>query len=192
MDLSNIRVCPKCGAINPKDGKFCKDCGYSFFGKSSLKGYSNNSSLSEKSVGLAVVLSLLLPGGGHYYCGNPGTGVIYGITEVGTYIWGMVLLNDAYRVVRTDTYNSTDRRWEYSYDTQKDSDEATAGVCLIIGSIVLHVIDVIHAGLSTSDYNANLNRDESFLYEDKQKSIAIKPTYCANNGRLGLKLSCKF
>jgi hypothetical protein len=86
-DLSNSRICPKCGAINPKDSKFCKDCGYSFSAAMQLtqpiaqpvaqpKG-------PKKEPALSWALSFfLLPGIGQFYNGDGGKGIaqllIYG------------------------------------------------------------------------------------------------------------------
>jgi len=73
-DLTDKRICPKCGCINDKDVRFCKDCGYNF--AAAMQGQSQTQGKGpKKEPVVAWALSFfLLPGLGQFYNGEGGKG----------------------------------------------------------------------------------------------------------------------
>ena len=64
--------CPNCGKELPEGARFCPDCGFSSNGFGSGGNVDPNTAImfNKKSEGLALILSLLIPGLGHMYAGK--------------------------------------------------------------------------------------------------------------------------
>lgn len=67
--------CPNCGKEIPEGAKFCPDCGHGA-GASGDVSASAALMFNKKSEGLALILSLLIPGLGHIYVGQTNRGVM--------------------------------------------------------------------------------------------------------------------
>lgn len=74
------KKCPKCAEMVKVEAEVCRFCGHSFVvriyePKSDSRKFLELET-QKKSVGLAVLLNLLLPGAGYMYCGRVFLGVI--------------------------------------------------------------------------------------------------------------------
>jgi ribosomal protein L40E len=87
-NLQESRVCPKCGAINPKDNNFCKECGFNFASvKQEKKTFQSGASKKEPVLSWALSF-FLLPGLGQFYNGDGGKGAAQLIIYTGaTVLW---------------------------------------------------------------------------------------------------------
>lgn len=80
--------CPKCGAERLPQAQFCSNCGASFADLSSAGPPRKLESGPKKEPGVALCLSLLMPGAGQFYNGQPGKGGLF----LGSYLTGWGLL----------------------------------------------------------------------------------------------------
>ena len=82
-DINETKFCANCGFEMPKSTKFCPECGTSTDGVPQVVTSTNNSIVnSEKSPGLAAILSFLIVGLGQIYLGLTKKGIILFIAAV--------------------------------------------------------------------------------------------------------------
>lgn len=98
--------CPNCGASVPDGARFCSDCGHPLGatdGSQSDTGrttpdYQTKVYVNKKSEGLALVLSLLLPGLGEIYLGRIGRGIalmaVYLMGGIFATVWLIAAFDD--------------------------------------------------------------------------------------------------
>lgn len=95
--------CPDCGAEVPYGAKFCPSCGCAVGDQDSSPGpasyggykspdYQSKVYVNKKSEGLALVLSLLIPGLGEIYVGESGKGAAILVANILCWILGIWLL----------------------------------------------------------------------------------------------------
>jgi len=126
-NLQESRVCPKCGAINPKDNKFCKDCGFNF--ASAIKEKKPVQTWgSKKEPVLSWALSFfLLPGLGQFYNGDGGKGAAQLILYTGaTVLWAANLPQTEAIYVPGGYYGGG----YYTETTTGNEGLFTAGICV--------------------------------------------------------------
>ena len=80
LNKVKIMFCPKCAFDNPDDSEYCSSCGTplnnnAVYNKASQHVQSSYI-LPQKSTGVGIILSFLLPGLGHLYAGLIGMGLI--------------------------------------------------------------------------------------------------------------------
>ena len=140
LDLSQVRICPQCGIVNDLGNKFCRDCGRSFSGQQMNSAPQTIQIVTrpQKSVADAVILSILLPGCGHFLNGNNGKGVGF---LMGT---AMPVILGTSVAVGTDDANLG----------------AGIGMAMFLGSGVVHLADVITAGIDAHKCNTEPKRSE--------------------------------
>ena len=81
--VNETRFCANCGFEMPKSTKFCPECGTSTEGVPQVVNNTNNSVVnSDKSPGLAALLSFLIIGLGQVYLGLTKKGIILFIAAV--------------------------------------------------------------------------------------------------------------
>src|SRR4029450_4620773 len=119
--------CSNCGSANDSSAKFCEKCGAALSAAAAPAAEPDQrvrgqpapaapaASPTGKSPGLALVLSLVIPGVGQFYNNDVKKGAVilagyiiglflsYGVLSIPIWIWGMV---DAYRVA-----NGTMKKW---------------------------------------------------------------------------------
>lgn len=76
---SDEQFCSSCGETIKKDAEICPECGVS------QDGGSEN---QQKDPGIAALISLFIPGIGHYWAGNESHGIYW---FLGTSIWYVVM-----------------------------------------------------------------------------------------------------
>jgi len=140
--LSTIRICPKCGIINAKESKFCNDCGYSFL---------QIRPQQQKNPALAIGLSFIFPGGGHYYNGQYTKGAIFTISEIGMSIAGLIMMVEAEYLSCSGKGNN-----RYCY-YKTDEGLWTGGLVFLLGSAVVHIVDMYQAGVYANNYNKEMH-----------------------------------
>jgi len=87
-DTSRAGLCPVCGVKRYPEAKFCNHCGASF--ADILSGIESG---PKKQPVLAFGLSLLVPGAGQFYNGQPGKGILFFggcLTGWGLMVYGAV------------------------------------------------------------------------------------------------------
>ena len=82
INNQNTKFCANCGAKINANAVACPKCGASIAGNAGVS--------EEKSVGLSVVLSILLPGLGHFYLGLNQKGITFLIAYIIS--WILVIL----------------------------------------------------------------------------------------------------
>jgi ribosomal protein L40E len=121
-NLQESRVCPKCGAINPKENNFCKECGFNFASaikeKKPVQAWG-----SKKEPVLSWALSFfLLPGLGQFYNGDGGKGAAQLILYTGaTVLWVVNVPRTEYTYVYGGSYIER---------TSGNEGLFTAGICV--------------------------------------------------------------
>lgn len=89
-NVNETKFCANCGFEMPKTTKFCPECGNSTEGIPQVVNNVNNSVVnSDKSPGLAAILSFLIVGLGQIYLGLTKKGIIL---FVGAIISGVLML----------------------------------------------------------------------------------------------------
>ncbi len=120
--------CNNCGSEMADDAKFCPKCGKEAGAQPRASG-THGVAYTEKSVGLAVVLSLIIVGAGQMYAGKVGRGIaillfsLFGIgvlyvplflaPSVGTLALGSILVIAWYVFVVYDAYKQAKNYNEY-------------------------------------------------------------------------------
>jgi hypothetical protein len=110
-----------------------------------------NSPVERENVVKAVLFSIVLPGGGHYYNRQFFVGGAYTVITAGAFISGIALRRqdpEADPWVDVDTMEP----W-YSKSKQQK-----AGTILFYSSIGLHIVDAIHAGIFAKHKIISANR----------------------------------
>ncbi len=92
-DTSRAGVCPACGSAGLPEAQFCSRCGASFTETPSPGPHRKVESGPKKQPVVAFGLSLLLPGTGQFYNGQPVKGFVF----LGSYLVGWGLLMDGLR-----------------------------------------------------------------------------------------------
>ncbi len=137
VDTSRAGVCSVCGTMRYPEAKFCSNCGASFTDIQSGGAPRKIESGPKKEPVLAFGFSLLLPGTGQFYNGQPVKGGIF----LGSYLtgWGLLLagIGQAF--------------------SHMDSGPENAGENLALAGLVLGggawVVSMIDAPASASDIN---------------------------------------
>lgn len=107
--------CTKCGSYNENGSRFCSSCGQPLDG--AMTGSFNRVQVFQKSMGIAILLSLFIPGAGQMYTGKVARGLIVlvlSIVFLMTYILAIVsLVLWIYSLV--DSYNLV-KSWNEQLD----------------------------------------------------------------------------
>ncbi len=76
--------CPNCGMENDADARYCKGCGRGLSGTGPINSNQDMASIliNKKSEGLALILSLILPGLGQIYIDKVSTGILYLVAAI--------------------------------------------------------------------------------------------------------------
>lgn len=153
--------------------------------------------IPKKSVGGAVLLSMVIPGGGHYYNRKIGTGLFYTLLPPALIAGGVPLvefwldedaLNKAWNEYGNDTTGTVGIPKEDDY--YKPGQRAF-GVILFIFAGVDYIINIIHAGIYADRYNKGTLKRPPKDYPFKKK-VSLNPSYDPINKRTRLSLSYNF
>ena len=113
--MSIDMYCTKCGSYNEGGSRFCSSCGQPLDG--AMTGSFNRVQVFQKSMGIAILLSLFIPGAGQMYTGKVARGLIVlvlSIVFLMTYILAIVsLVLWIYSLV--DSYNLV-KSWNEQLD----------------------------------------------------------------------------
>jgi len=143
-DTSRAGVCPVCGTVRIPEAQFCSHCGARFTETLSPGPPRKIESGPKKDPVLALCFSVLMPGAGQFYNGQPVKGGIF----MGSYLtgWGLFITGFGKALSNMDSGEDS------------GSGFALAGLLLGGGAWVVSVID---APASASDVNHR--RGYSFL-----------------------------
>lgn len=107
--MSIEMYCTKCGSYNENGSRFCSSCGQPLDG--AMTGSFNRAQVSQKSMGIAILLSLFIPGAGQMYTEKVARGLIvlvlsavflitYILAIVSLVLW-IYSLVDSYNLVKS-------------------------------------------------------------------------------------------
>lgn len=80
IEIKTVKYCHNCGFELNGKFKFCPNCGYNLENKSSVNRRVNDNYVTpseEKNIILSIILSVIIPGLGHFYLGLSRKGAIF-------------------------------------------------------------------------------------------------------------------
>lgn len=89
-----VKFCHNCGFELEGDFKFCPNCGYDLENKTQVRSreYDSVVTTEEKSILVSVILSVIIPGLGHFYLGLSRKGAMFLIAYVVSAILILLLI----------------------------------------------------------------------------------------------------
>lgn len=89
-----VKFCHNCGFELEDNFKFCPNCGYDFENKTQVKSkaYDSVVTTDEKNILVSVILSVIIPGLGHFYLGLSRKGAMFLLAYVVSAILILLLI----------------------------------------------------------------------------------------------------
>jgi hypothetical protein len=112
----------------------------------------------------APIISVFVPGGGHFYLGNTKTGIVYGLTRF-LLIPGYKLWIDNFRIFSSSSINKT---------------ESNLGVALMAIGMTSWIVDIIHAGISAKNYEPEIQNNKlsyGIISDPKDNKYGVSLNY---------------
>jgi hypothetical protein len=134
-DTSRAGVCPVCGTVRIPEAQFCSHCGARFTETLSPGPPRKIESGPKKEPVVALCLSLLIPGAGQHYNGQPVKGIIF----FGSYLTGWGLFIEGFKQA-------------YSNMDSENAGNSLALAGLVVGG-VSWLVSAIDAPVSASNIN---------------------------------------